>query len=178
MYFGHVSIWAITNLLCLCVFVCVCIHNVLAMDVLFAKSIQSCPTLYNPIDGSPPGSPIPGILQARPLECVAISFSNILTDLWFFWDYFIVFKLSSSFPEFWEMLNFISFRGGDPSLCSGHCRDAIRKRQISQSHGGTWGLGNYKNLTLWFKMRVIFLIGFCDAYWNTIVCNVITHLPA
>ena len=41
-----------------------------------AKSLQSCPTLYNPIDGSPPGSPIPGILQARTLEWVAISFSN------------------------------------------------------------------------------------------------------
>ena len=41
-----------------------------------AKSLQSCPTLCNPIDGSPPGSPIPGILQARILEWVAISFSN------------------------------------------------------------------------------------------------------
>ena len=41
-----------------------------------AKSLQSCPTLCNPINGSPPGSPIPGILQARTLEWVAISFSN------------------------------------------------------------------------------------------------------
>ena len=41
-----------------------------------AKSPQSCPTPCNPIDGSPPGSPIPGILQARTLEWVAISFSN------------------------------------------------------------------------------------------------------
>ena len=41
-----------------------------------AKSLQSCPTLCNPIDGSPPGSPIPGILQTRTLEWVAISFSN------------------------------------------------------------------------------------------------------
>ena len=41
-----------------------------------AKSLQSCPTLCDPIDGSPPGSPIPGILQARALEWVAISFSN------------------------------------------------------------------------------------------------------
>ena len=41
-----------------------------------AKSLQSCPTLCKPIDGSPPGSPIPGILQARILEWVAISFSN------------------------------------------------------------------------------------------------------
>ena len=41
-----------------------------------AKWLQSCPTLCDPIDGSPPGSPIPGILQARTLEWVAISFSN------------------------------------------------------------------------------------------------------
>ena len=41
-----------------------------------AKSLQSCPTLCDPIDGSPPGSPIPGILQARTLEWVAISFST------------------------------------------------------------------------------------------------------
>ena len=41
-----------------------------------AKSHQSCPTLCDPIDGSPRGSPVPGILQARALEWVAISFSN------------------------------------------------------------------------------------------------------
>ena len=41
-----------------------------------AKSLQSCPTLCNPIDGSPRGSSVPGILQARTLEWVAISFSN------------------------------------------------------------------------------------------------------
>ena len=41
-----------------------------------AKSLQSCPTLCDPIDGSPPGSSVPGILQARVLEWVAISFSN------------------------------------------------------------------------------------------------------
>ena len=41
-----------------------------------AKSLQACPTLFNPIDGSPLGSPVPGILQARTLERVAISSSN------------------------------------------------------------------------------------------------------
>ena len=41
-----------------------------------AKSLQSCPTPCDPVDGSPPGSPVPGILQARTLEWVAISFSN------------------------------------------------------------------------------------------------------
>ena len=41
-----------------------------------AKSLQSCPNLCDPRDGSPPGFPVPGILQARTLEWVAISFSN------------------------------------------------------------------------------------------------------
>ena len=44
--------------------------------VAAAKSLQSCPTLCDPIDGGPPGSPFPGILQARTLEWVAVSFSN------------------------------------------------------------------------------------------------------
>jgi len=48
----------------------------LAAATAAAKSLQSCPTLYDPIDGSPPRSPIPGILQERTLEWVAISFSN------------------------------------------------------------------------------------------------------
>ena len=43
-----------------------------------SKSLQSCPTLCDPIDGSPPGSPVPGILQARTLEWVATSFSNAI----------------------------------------------------------------------------------------------------
>ena len=49
---------------------------VVAAAAAAAKSFRSCPTLCNPIDGSPPGSSIPGILQARTLEWVAISFSN------------------------------------------------------------------------------------------------------
>ena len=47
-----------------------------------AKSLQSCPTLCDPIDGSPPGSAVPGILQARTLEWVAISFSNKHTTIY------------------------------------------------------------------------------------------------
>ena len=48
----------------------------LAATAAVAKSLQSCPTLCDPIDSSPPGSPVPGILQARTLKWVAISFSN------------------------------------------------------------------------------------------------------
>ena len=46
------------------------------LDAAAAKSLQLCPTLCDSTDGSPPGSPVPGILQARTLEGVAISFSN------------------------------------------------------------------------------------------------------
>ena len=52
------------------------IHRWLSLTPAAAKSLQSCPTLCDPIDGNPPGSIIPGILQARILEWVAISFSN------------------------------------------------------------------------------------------------------
>ena len=50
--------------------------NSLELAAAAAKLLQSCPALCDPIDGSPPGSPIPGILQARTLEWVAISFSK------------------------------------------------------------------------------------------------------
>ena len=53
------------------IYVCVYIYTHAAV-----KSLQSCPTLCGPIDCSPPGFPVPGILQARTLEWVAISFSN------------------------------------------------------------------------------------------------------
>ena len=50
--------------------------NIYLTAAAAAKSLQLCPTLRDPINGSPPGSPVPGILQARTLEWVAISFSN------------------------------------------------------------------------------------------------------
>ena len=58
---------------------CVCVCSSFPyfnLIISAAKSLQSCPTLCDAIDGSPPGSPVPGILQARTLEWVAISFSN------------------------------------------------------------------------------------------------------
>ena len=57
------------------------------------KSLQSCPTLCDPIDGSPPGSAVPGILQARTLEWVAISFSNA-------WKWKVKVKSLQSCPTF------------------------------------------------------------------------------
>ena len=52
--------------------------NYAAIAAVAAKSLQLCPTLCDPIDGSPPGSAIPGIIQARTLEWVAISFSKTM----------------------------------------------------------------------------------------------------
>ena len=60
-------------------YICVCMYTriyMYAAAAAAAKSLQSCPTLCDPIDGTLPGSPVPGILQARTLEWVAISFSN------------------------------------------------------------------------------------------------------
>ena len=59
--------------ICRYVYIYVCMYAAAAAAV---KSLQSCPTLCDPIDGSPLGSPVPGVLQTRTLEWVAISFSN------------------------------------------------------------------------------------------------------
>ena len=57
-------------------FLVLVLEGLIDLHAAAAKSLQSCPTLCDPIDGSPPGSPVPGILQARTLERVAISFSK------------------------------------------------------------------------------------------------------
>ena len=59
-------------------------HRVGIAAAAAAKSLQSCPTLCDPTDGSSPGSPVPGILQARTLEWVAISFSIGIASSFFF----------------------------------------------------------------------------------------------
>ena len=79
----------ITNIIREVIFCLVCMHSVYIIhedlwlrdvqnhsNVCYAESLQSCPTLCDPIDGILPGSPVPGILQARILEWVGISFSN------------------------------------------------------------------------------------------------------
>ena len=72
--------------ICVCVYVCVYIYiYIILWYSLYAatdaaKSLQLCLTLWDPVDGSPPGSAIPGILQARTLEWVAIAFSDSLYE--------------------------------------------------------------------------------------------------
>ena len=65
-----ISTWQSQNVVCLCG------KSSSTLAAAAAKSLQSCPTLWDPIDGSPQGSPVPGILQARILEWVATSFSS------------------------------------------------------------------------------------------------------
>ena len=66
-----------------CIFMCVsvCSYVRFYAAAAAAKSLQSCPTLCDPIDGSPPGFRVPGILQARTLEWVAISFSRFYANI-------------------------------------------------------------------------------------------------
>ena len=93
-------------------------ENVYAAAAAAAKSLQSCPTLCDPKDGSPPGSPIPGILQERTLEWVAISFSKagkwtvkvkLLSRVWLFvtpWtlDHQAPLSMGFSRQEYWSGL--------------------------------------------------------------------------
>ena len=71
------------------------------LETLAAKSLLSCPTLCDPIDGSPPGSPVPGILQARTLEWVAISFSNACVPPNTYLSN-VGFTFSLTFKGYWE----------------------------------------------------------------------------
>ena len=68
--------WSLTYWLTLQLIISYHLPFITVNSVAAAKSLQSCPIMCEPIDGSPPGSPVPGILQARTLEWVAISFSN------------------------------------------------------------------------------------------------------
>ena len=89
---------------------CLCLLSPLTFFCKFkyaaaaAKSLQSCPTLCNPIDGSPLGYPVPGILQARTLEWVAISFSNA-------WKWKVKVKLLTSWWAHFMSLPGFSVRG-------------------------------------------------------------------
>ena len=67
-----------------------------------AKLLQLCQTLCDPMDGSPPGSPIPGILQARVLEWVAISFSSFVLRC----DYFVIFNRAKFYNSLDELFFF------------------------------------------------------------------------
>ena len=92
-----------------------------------AKSLQSCLSLCDPIDGSPPGSPTPGILQGRTLEWVAISLSNA-------WKWKSENEVAQSCPNL-----------SDPMDCSppGSSVDAVRKPQFKKTHVPQCALQHY-----------------------------------
>ena len=131
-----------------------------------AKSLQSCPTLCDPIDGSPPGSPVPGILQARTLEWVAISFSNAwkwkgkvksLSHVWLLatpWTTAYQAPLSMGFSrqEYWS---------GVP-LPSPNSRAAVLKEwsqgQQHQHHLGKCPISDLLTQKLFNELRQAFLI--------------------
>ena len=91
-----------------------------------AKLLQSRPTLCNPIDGSPPGSPVPGILQARTLEWVANSFSNA-------WKWKVKVKSLSRF----QLLAWASFKGPSKNMETKRCPPPRKKRSRSPSSQGS-----------------------------------------
>ena len=89
-----------------------------------AKSLQSCPTLCDPIDSSPPGSPVPGILQARTLEWVAISCFLVC-----------VIKICGSYAALWEnkeLTDIPSFHGvAKPGKHKFRLLTVVLRRQLS-----------------------------------------------
>ena len=94
-----------------------------------AKSLQSCPTLCDPTEGSPPGSPVPGILQARTLEWVAISFSG--SKVWVPAN-FMLWKPNPTHDRLWRWV-----------LCALTCGISVAVREALQSamdFSITWGL--------------------------------------
>ena len=102
-----------------------------------AKSLQSCLTLCHPIDASPPGSPVPGILQARTLEWVAISFSNA-------WKWKVKVKLLSRvqlFPTPWTAVH-----QAPPSM------GFSRQEYWSGLPLPSLGIGNYKLFLVFFDL--------------------------
>ena len=91
------------------------VYSVRKCSSAAAKSLQSCPTLYDPKDGSPPGSPIPRILQARTLEWVDISFSNLSKLKCFFTTKETISKMKKQ-PSEWEKI--IANKATDKELIS------------------------------------------------------------
>ena len=117
-----------------------------------AKSLQSCPTLCDPIDGSPPGSPIPGILQARTLKWVAISFSKA-------WKWKVKVKSLSRvqlFPNPWTA----AYQAPPPT---GFSRQeywsGVPLPSPAIVHSAAINMGNMYPFELWFSQGICLLVG-------------------
>ena len=144
-----------------------------------AKSLQSCPTLCDPIDGSPTGSAVPGILQARTLEWVAIAFSIV-------WKWKVKVKLLShlrllatpwtaayqappsmgfSRQEYWSGLPLPSPQGGLVSCNSWGCKESDTTEQMNWTELN-WGVFRVVS-TPWFHLHDVHkLVKFIESKWS------------
>ena len=117
-----------------------------------AKSLQSCPTLCDPKDGSPPGSPVPGILQARTLEWVAISFSNA-------WKWKVKVK---SLSRVWLLSNAMDCSPPGSSVHGIFQARVLEWGAIAFSRVGT----NLVLIEFPFKVGGRRLIGYSESWWT------------
>ena len=137
-----------------------------------AKSLQSCPILCDPIDGSPPGSPVPGILQARTLEWVAISFANAwkwkvkvksLSRVWLFatpWTaaYQAPPSMGFSRQEYWSGLPLASpWDLWVPAIFLDSAPDSVRK-QLNGNQLLAWKMitGQFQKGLSWSPISLVF----------------------
>ena len=133
------------------------IHNFLSLHstTITTTSLQSCPTLCDPIDGSPPDSPTPGILQARTLEWVAISFSNA-------WKWKVKIK---SLSRVWPLATpWTAAYQAPPSM--GVSRQEYRSRVPLPSPKTP----PYLTLKIHWKLSSSF---FGDSYWPKMYCSIL-----
>ena len=136
-----------------------------------AKSLQSCPTLCDPRDGSPPGSPVPGILQARTLEWVAISFSSawkwkvkvkslshvrLLATLWTA-AYQAPLSVGFSSQEYWSGLPLPSPKTCSTSLITREMQ--IKTTMSITSHQSEWPSSkNSTNSKCWRECKLVYTL--------------------
>ena len=122
-----------------------------------AKSLQSCPTLCDPIDGSPPGSTVPGILQARVLEWDAIAFSNQyeLVDI-----YFILWVISNNTLFNLQILPLLTFGS------------SFRLAPVFFWHTYLW----QTYICLLFLLALFYFLALEDVFWHTYLTQVLHFL--
>ena len=132
------------------------------MATAAAKSLQSCQTLCDPTDGSPPGSPVPGILQARTLEWVAISFSNA-------WKWKV--KVKSFSPDRLLATPRTAAHQAPPPMGFSREEDRIGVPLPSLKLHGELHKVNLVSKFIWFEFLLFVPVRWCWVLWkNCFVC--------